>query len=102
MRILGYDYTLRYLPLRENGGSDSAGWVNSAAQVIFVSPEQHQQAQESTVIHEILEAIKLHCEINITHDDLSVLEATLYQVLKDVGMNMSLLTKELTQTKGKK
>jgi len=99
MKILGYDYKLLYSPTKELGGTENSGQMNPGSQVIFISPEQHKQAQESTVIHEILEAIKFHCQINITHEELSTLEAVLYQVLRDTGMDTSFLLKELKTKK---
>ena len=102
MKILGYNYMLVYSPTKDSGGMSNSGQMDPTKQIIVISPEQHQQSQESTVIHEILEALKYHCQIDLDHKDLSVLEAALYQVLKDIGMDMSLLLKELKTTKESK
>jgi len=102
MKILAYDYELIYSPAKKLGGTDNSGQMNPMSQIILISPEQHVQSQESTVIHEILEAIKYHCQINITHEELSVLEVAIYNVLKDMGMDTSLLLKELSRNKTKK
>lgn len=41
------------------------------------------QNRESTLLHEIIEAINYHYELKIEHHVISTLESTLYQVIKD-------------------
>jgi len=42
-----------------------------------------QQNKESTLIHEIIEAINYHYELKLEHTVISTLESALYQVITD-------------------
>jgi hypothetical protein len=95
MRIFGYNYKLKYSPSMENGGMDQAGRLHTVKQIINVDPDQHRQSQESTVLHEVLEAINYHLQFSLPHEQISGLETSLYQFLGDIGMDTSLLLKDL-------
>ena len=93
MRILGYDYKLI-----EDGDSDMIGTYgrfHAKTQVLQIATGLTQQQRESTVLHEILEALNYHDNLGLNDKTIMPLEAGLYQVLADMGMNLSLLTKEL-------
>ena len=53
------------------------------SQKIWIDTTVHQQQQEETLIHEIIETIDTMCELNLEHPDMSVLSTSLYQVLKE-------------------
>ena len=97
MRILGYDYKLKYAPSMEDGGMDQAGRFHTVKQIINVDPDQHRQALESTVLHEVLEAINYHLQFALPHQTIAGLETALYSTLRDAGMDMSVLLKELEE-----
>ena len=93
MRILGYDYKLI-----EDGDSDTIGALgrfHSSRQILQIAEELAAQCRESTVLHEILEAISYHNNLGLGNKIIMPLETGLYQVLGDLGMDLSLLTKEI-------
>ena len=81
LKILGYYYQVRYSPLQEVGGMDTSGRCHTGKQLIFVDPLLCKQAQESTVLHEVIEALNYHLELGLAHSTIMSLEAGLYQVL---------------------
>lgn len=92
MNILGYDYTV----VIERDHNGAMGRCVIAEQIIRVSPDQAQQLQESTVLHEIMESLVYHLNIEFKHDKHDVimpLEAGLYQVLTGAGVDLSPLLK---------
>ena len=54
-------------------------WNNT----IWLDTDAAIQQQESTLIHEILEMIKMMNDLSFDHKELCVLETALYQVLND-------------------
>ena len=93
MRILGYDYTLHI------GGDsdvmDSYGRCLPKLQRILVASDLTDQAKITVVLHEVLEALKFHLELNLDHNVLSSLESGLFQVLTDSGVDLTPLVREL-------
>ncbi len=94
LKILGYDYEVRYSPPRHEGGMDASGCSNAGHQIIVIDPLMCKQEQQSTLLHEILEALNCHLELCLNHQTVSSLEAGLYQVLKDNGVNVGALLKK--------
>lgn len=64
-------------------GSICCGRHSGAEEIIEINPDYPEGTQESTLIHEILEAINWSSEIGLEHRQISALETGLYQVLKD-------------------
>lgn len=95
LKILGYDYVVKFSPSSDDGGMHDAGRCNATKQIIIVDKETHKQCQESTVLHEILEALQYHLELGLEHRIIASLESGLYQVLTDNGVDLSQLTKGL-------
>jgi hypothetical protein len=93
IKILGYDYEVRYSPAPEDGGLKDAGSMYSGKQIIFIEQTQCAQAQASTLLHEIIEALNYHLEMELNHDTICGLEAGLYTVLRDNGVDISGLLK---------
>jgi len=83
-KIGGYNYEVKFVENRtkDNGDSHPAS-VSSQWQKIFIDSNQHKEGQESSFIHEILEAIDYHYQIGLPHDKISVLETALYGVLSE-------------------
>lgn len=94
IKILGYDYEIRGIPQMEFGGTDCPGRLHALKQIILVDLSQNKQCQESSLLHEIIEALNYHLETNISHQSIMSLEAGLYQVLKDNGINLSKLLRK--------
>lgn len=92
MKILGYDYELRWLDEDLNGES---GTCRGCTQVIGVTRRDHPQQRVSTVLHEIIEAINFQLNLAMTHQQISAIETGMYQVLTGAGIDLSHLLKEL-------
>lgn len=92
MKILGYDYTLVSDPFL-----DSMGAMQTASLRIKIDARIVPQQQESTILHEIIEALNTHLQLELPHHAISALEAGLYQVLRDAGVDLAPLLKEVTR-----
>lgn len=95
IKILGYDYEIKYSPEPEDGGAKEAGRMFSGKQIIIIDKYQCKQSQESTLLHEIIEALNYHLELELDHQTVASLEAGLYAVLKDNKIDISGLLKEI-------
>jgi hypothetical protein len=98
MKILGYDYKL----VVEEDHDNATGRCHISKQLIRISPDQCAQQKESTILHEIIEALAYHLHLELPSDQHKVimpLEAALYQVLIDAGVDLSPLTKEIKAKK---
>jgi len=100
MKILGYDYTVSYLPGVKEGGADASGFCTVEKQTIKVSRDQVQQCMESTILHEIIELLNRHLSLGLEHPIMERLEAGLYTVFRDNGVDMSFLLKDLENYTG--
>lgn len=94
IKILGYDTAVKYSPTLEDGGSEKVGRWLSAKQTIILDPNCCQQAQESTLLHEIIEALDYYLELELDHRVITSLEAGLYSVLTDNGVDLSVLLED--------
>ena len=62
------------------------GQFDSRNNEIIINTYYDIQNQETTLIHEIIEAINYLFELNLEHNKIQTLEAALYQILKDNKM----------------
>jgi hypothetical protein len=53
------------------------------AQCMWIDNTVPHENQESTLLHEIIEQINYRYELGLEHKQISILEAALYQVIKD-------------------
>ena len=84
LKIVGLNYVLKLNPiLRTDDGLSAVGRHVAGASSIEINPSFPKEVQESTLIHEILEAINCNFELALAHHQITTLEHTLYQVLKD-------------------
>ena len=95
MKILGYNYTIEL-------GSDSDrmgayGRCMSGKQVIQIANNLNREMEDSTILHEILEALKYHLDIGINEQQVMSLEAGLYQTLTEAGVDLAPLLAELRE-----
>lgn len=90
MNIVGYAYTIKPDPgmaRRDNAfGSHSPGALE-----IEYDQDTHRQMQESSILHEIIEAINYHLELRLRHNQIMALETGLYSTLIDAGIDLSRL-----------
>ena len=92
MKILGYNYEVL-----QSGDSDflaAMGRCHTRTQIIHIATNQNNEQKVSTMLHEIIEALNYHLELNLEHSAIMSLEAGLYQVLNDSGINLSPLLED--------
>ena len=81
LKIFGYLYDV--ILNKESDGRETLGQLSGQSQKIFILDSQHQQQKESTLFHEIFEAIDFHFELKLPHQTIAILETALYQILSD-------------------
>ena len=87
MKVLGYNYTLEYGQDRDRVGA--CGRVHSSKLYIQVANDMSKEQVVSTVLHEVIEALNFHLELGLGHAAIMGLEAGLFQVCKDNGVDLS-------------
>lgn len=102
MKILGYTYRVV-----EDADSDAIGAYGrhlAKKHIIQIASDLPTQQKESTVLHEIIEALSYYLELGLAHSVIMSLEASLYQVLTDNGVSLAplaeLIEKECSCEKG--
>lgn len=90
MKILGHQFKLVYRKKLKTWGR-----CHFKAGLIKIKPGLIKTHQETTILHETMEALRYYLQIEISHDDLSRFEAGLYQALTDNGVDLSPLSAEL-------
>ena len=80
--ILGYKYAIGFED-SFNEGKDTMGSCNSMKQKILINEKCCMQQQQSTLLHEIIEALNYHLELDLEHSTIMGLETGLYQTLKE-------------------
>ena len=80
IKILGYDYTIKMIDLNE---TEKFGNLDMNTLTIRLNENKAQSQIDSTLLHEIIEAIDFHLGLELKHYQINALEAGLYQVLKD-------------------
>ena len=84
VRILGIDLEIIWHDREDNGGnSGNQGRLNLKRGEIWVDNTQSLQQQRETLLHEIIEAINIQCDLELNHNQLSTISAVLFQVLED-------------------
>ncbi len=82
LNIGGHTYKV-IVKNRSKDGTDNAGTVIVAENTIWINGDQCETQRESTLLHEIIEAINITYNLGLKHNQITTLEVTLYQVLKD-------------------
>ncbi len=90
MKILGY----RYRIIRKHNIDDlgAMGTFRAKPQKISIASDLTQQQVESTMLHEIIEALNYHLALGLEHPVIMRLEAALYQCLVDNGVDLAPLS----------
>ena len=83
LKISGFIYEITNENLWRKSGSSDFGKEITGLTKIWINTEYNKSQQESTLIHEIIEAINSSNDLKLYHLQISVLETSLYQVLKD-------------------
>jgi len=87
LNILGYQYEVRFAPSQDMGGK--AGRFMTLPPRILVAEDCARDQQISTMLHEIIEGLDYHLELKLEHNQISALEAGLFQVLTTNGVDLS-------------
>lgn len=83
LKILGHDFEVLMEKFTDNG-NDNLGKCNIAMNKIWLRADAPAASQmASTLLHEIIEAINGILDIDLAHNQINLLEAGLFQTLKD-------------------
>jgi len=85
LKIFGHEYEVVVNDEVKTGNSDYGIFSLKHCKISINSEIAHFQ-KESTLIHEILEAINAHLRLDLDHKQIFALETGLYQILKDNGL----------------
>ena len=83
IKIGGHIFDIHIEDRSKNGVDDKLGSCNAAQNTIWLDTSQSQTQLESTLLHEIIEAIDWQQQLELDHKTISQLENALYQVLRD-------------------
>ena len=83
LKIGGILYNIVFKDTHRGEQKMHCGYCNTENCEITLDNTLDIQAQESTLIHEVIEAINYNNNLNLKHNQIMVLENNLYQVLKD-------------------
>lgn len=86
MKVLGYDYRIDRTQTVDS--LSSMGRFQVRPQLIHIANDQADEQKISTLIHEVIEAINYHLKLDLEEKEVMGLEAGLYQVLKDAGVDL--------------
>lgn len=94
MKILGYEYTVT---IDDHDVVNGSGYQYTPTQKIRVSNRDCQEQRESTLLHEIIEAINCHLELKLEHPQIMGLEVGLYGALKSAGVDLTGMLERVTK-----
>lgn len=83
IKIGGYTYEVIVEKREVNHGTNSFGSANTRYLRILIEEDLPQQQKESTLIHEIIEMIDSNFDLQLSHQTISTISDSLYQVLVD-------------------
>jgi hypothetical protein len=86
MNILGYEYTIDMTQREDQLGS--LGRCSGKLLHIDIANDMNPQQTQSTMLHEIIEAINYHLQLHLEHGVIAALETSLYQVLTVNGVDL--------------
>lgn len=92
VKILGYQYQV----VEESGDDDMGafGRFNARTQKIQIAGNLHPQGKATAMLHELIEALNYHLQLELEHNVIMSLEAGLYQALVDNGVDLSPLVQD--------
>lgn len=83
LNICGHDYKLIFKDIEKEEADSNSGYCVVSGNKIVVNKNLPISQQESTIVHEALEAINFLFELNLEHNKIMTLETALYQFMKD-------------------
>jgi hypothetical protein len=94
MKILAYDYEIKAVPT-PIADSTLFGRHDGQDLTIRICTGMDRQHQESTMIHEVIESIVWQLKLKLEEEQVIGLEVGLYNVLRNVGVDLGPLMSEL-------
>ena len=82
LKIAGHTYKVE-IRNRANDGVRNPASCCTLKHIIWIEQDQCQEEKEACLLHEILEIIDYHFGLKLDHSNIVILEAGMYQVLKD-------------------
>jgi len=86
LKILGYDYRIEREVTAD--GINALARLHHREQIIQVASDLTEKGYASALLHEVLEALNYHLELGLEHRVIMSLEAALFQVLVDNGVDL--------------
>jgi len=88
LKILGYKYAVK-----KDVAANNSGWAaacdSKKMEIILPIDAQNEQNLMSAIIHETIEALSYHLQLDLPHQAIMGLEAGMYQVLVDNGVDLA-------------
>lgn len=88
INILGYEYEVNLSQTEKQIGGQ-LGNLDGKYLLIDIASDMNPQQILSTLLHEIIEAINFHSQLNLPHESISLLEAGLFQILTANGVDLA-------------
>jgi len=83
VKIGGLSYKVEEKDLNKEECNNNCGYCRTTEELIVINSELPDNVKESTLLHEIIEALNYNYQLELPHATIMTLEATLYQVIKD-------------------
>lgn len=93
INVMGYTYTVD-LSQKLDDMHGNVGYCDFDKKTLQVANDVDTDVIESTLLHEIIEAINYHLELNLEHPQIMGLEVCLHQILVDNGVPLLNLYKK--------
>ena len=90
MDVLGYKYSIRYSDeLKDDDVPDGIlfGKCETSKWQIDINSAYDRINQETALVHEVIEAINSHAGLELNHQTICILEATIYNMIKQLESN---------------
>ena len=92
LNVLGYKYALKSVLPTDT--LDAHGRFIPRTQEIHIADDLSKEEKVSVILHELLEGINYHLELELEHKAITCLETALYQVLTSNGVNLAPLLRK--------
>jgi len=83
IKIGGFNWEVKEVGFIVDTKADALGRMNPTILTIEILKSLAPEQRNSVLLHEIIEAIDMQCDLDLDHKTICVLETMLYQVLKD-------------------
>jgi len=87
INILGFPYEIKLDKIRNLSGN--VGHIYFDDNRLEIAEDVPTEVMYSTLLHEIIEAINYHLELELTHSQICAIEVGVHQTLVDGGVNLS-------------